>query len=201
MRLRRLPLLGRLFGRRLSGPQYRDAVDGMVRKFRQFGLLADLDQPEFLRRFEQARRRPFDPDDRSDLPWLVAADANHVWMDDTEADVGAENQVYREFLQSLAAISGGAFDPQDITERWAADTGPITVAFTLAGVRHEVHPAHVDDWMDLEILASINALLPTHRYECWGLDQVALVVCLPRDAMASLVRSDLLPAECRCSWK
>ena len=123
-------------------------------------------------------------------------DTRHVWMDDTEADVCAENQVYCEFLRALAAISRGTFDPQDIAEVWATDEGPITVSFTLAGARHEVRPTVNDDWMDVGVLASINSLLSTHQFACAGIDQVALVVCMPRDALQALKSSDLLPLEC-----
>lgn len=196
--LRRLPLLGRLFGPRLSGPAYYHAVDELVERFRQFGLLAGLQPHDLLQRFQQEWRRPFDPSNRFDRPWLVAMDARHVWMDDTEADVCAENQVYAEFLRALAAISTGSFDPQSIAEVWDSDEGPINVSFTLAGARHAVHPAYSDDWMDLDILASINTLLSTHQFACWGMDQTAIVVCLPRDALEAFKSSELLPLEWLC---
>ena len=114
------------------------------------------------------------------------------------ADVCAENQVYAEFLRALAAISSGSFDPQNIAEVWNSDEGPITVAFTLAGARHDVHPAYSNDWMDLDILAPINTLLSTHQFACWGMDQTAIVVCLPRDALKAFKSSELLPLEWLC---
>jgi hypothetical protein len=125
-------------------------------------------------------------------------DAAHVWMDDTEADVCADNQVYSRFLRALAAISAGSFDPQGIAEVWDSDEGPIAVSFTLAGTRHELHPAYKDDWMDLTILETINTQLSTHQFACWGIDQLALVVCLPRDALMAFKSSELLPPDCLC---
>lgn len=102
--LRRMPLFGRLFGPGLSGPAHAAAVHALVERCRQFGLLVDLEPRDLARRFAEQRQRPFDPGSRDDLPWWLAMDAKHVWMDDTEADVCAENQVYSEFLREWLCV-------------------------------------------------------------------------------------------------
>lgn len=194
--LRRIPLLGRWFGPKLSGPAQRDAVVALVARFQRYGFFVGSDPDDLLRRFQRDWRRPFDPADESHRPWFLALDDRHVWMDDTEADVGAGNQVYCEFLRAMAAISRGSFDPRDIAEVWDSATGPITVSFTLAGSHQQVQPACRDDWLDVDILAAINRMLATHQFACWGIDQMALVVCLPRDLVAAFQNEGLLPAEC-----
>jgi len=121
--LRRLPLFGRLFGPKRAGPEHRAAVDELIERFRRFGLLTELKTEQFLQEFTREWRRPFDPGGRWDRAVLAHTDAKHVWMNDVEADVCAENRVYCEFLRSLATISEGTFDPQGIEESWQTDSG------------------------------------------------------------------------------
>lgn len=122
---------------------------------------------------------------------LLRADATRVWWEDTEADVCATNQVYVETLRAWAGISRGAFSPQDVTETWESDEGPITVRFTLDGVERTLHPECLDDWLDLEILVPLNDWLrhTGYAFELYeAFDQTAFIVVLTPDEKARLER-------------
>jgi hypothetical protein len=114
---------------------------------------------------------------------LAIAQQDHarVWWQDLEADVAPENEVYVQTLAAWSEISGGAFDPGDITETWAGSKGPVTVRFSLADGVHELHPAYLEDWIDPGILAPIDALIasPGRRFELYkAFDQTAFVIAL-----------------------
>lgn len=114
---------------------------------------------------------------------LAVAQQDHarVWWQDLEADVAPENEVYVQTLAAWSEISGGAFDPGDITETWAGSKGPVTVRFSLADGVHELHPAYLEDWIDPGILAPIDALIASsgRRFELYkAFDQTAFVIAL-----------------------
>jgi hypothetical protein len=121
---------------------------------------------------------------------LVAErDSDRVWWHDLEADVVDENQVYVSTLGDWAAISVGAFKPSEITETWASDSGPVTVAFSLGGEAHELHPQYLEDWIDPTILGSINELIAKsgRRLEIVkAFDQTAFVMALTKAERAGL---------------
>ena len=129
------------------------------------------------------------PDDPY-LELLVAEqDPSRVWWSDLEADVSDGNGVYVATLQEWAAISSGAFAPSEIEETWASEVGPVTVAFELAGTRHELHPTYLEDWIDPMIATSINELIArsARRFEfVEAFDQTAFVVALTADEKAAL---------------
>lgn len=114
---------------------------------------------------------------------LAVAQQDHarVWWQDLEADVAPENEVYVQTLAAWSEISGGVFDPGDITERWGGPAGPITIGFRLADGTHELHPAYLEDWIDPGILAPIDALIASsgRRYDLYkAFDQTAFVIAL-----------------------
>lgn len=114
---------------------------------------------------------------------LAVAQQDHarVWWQDLEADVAPGNEVYVQTLAAWSEISGGVFDPGDITESWAGPTGPVTIRFRLADGTHELHPAYLEDWIDPGILAQIDALIAGsgRRFELYkGFDQTAFVIVL-----------------------
>ncbi len=82
---------------------------------------------------ESASGSPADAGDRMLDLMVAATDANRVWWNDLEADVGPDNAVYEETLGEWAAISKGAFAPTGIKESWGADTGPVSVTYQLDG--------------------------------------------------------------------
>ncbi|WP_139490455.1 hypothetical protein [Brevibacillus dissolubilis] len=115
----------------------------------------------------------------TDLDMLVL-DEVRVWTDDLEADVGPGEQVYVSTLYRWAEISQGEFHPTEIIETWDGEEGPITIEFTLHGVRHTITPKYLEDWMDIETLIdSVNALITdTGRQFVWHSDGQAAVVLL-----------------------
>ncbi|HEY0443720.1 MAG TPA: hypothetical protein VGC90_05830 [Candidatus Limnocylindrales bacterium] len=135
-----------------------------------------------------AAPRPTDP--MTELTTAAADDA-HVWWRDLEADVDESNKVYEGAVEEWAAISRGAFAPTAIEERWASPTGPVTVAFTLNGTRHELHPAYLEDWIDPTILEPINALIASsgRQFEAYrAFDQTLFVVALTTAEKRALER-------------
>jgi hypothetical protein len=62
-------------------------------------------------------------------------------------------------IEQLEGIGAGAFEPAGVSETWAAEEGPITVAFDLGGAHHELQPAYLEDWIDPGILVGVNALI------------------------------------------
>jgi hypothetical protein len=99
---------------------------------------------------------------------LLRYDTSRVWSEDMEADVCAGNDVYVWVLREWARISRGCFRPEDITETWETDEGPITVTFAIDGVRCTWHPAFDGDWIDPHLLEWVNEVIaPTGcEFEC-----------------------------------
>jgi hypothetical protein len=160
-----------------SGPEE------VIRFYQQLGFFTGANPAGVVHRYtEEHGHSP-----RADKPWddvfLLAYSEGDVWADDPEADVCAENQVYTEVLSEWAHISRGAFAPADITEHWESDAGPVTLSFRLGGQPASVSPSYQDDWIDLEVLQQINALIaPSGRqFECAGDGNFALVLCLTPD--------------------
>jgi hypothetical protein len=112
---------------------------------------------------------------------VAEQDASRVLWIDLEADVVGGNEVYVAILEQLEAIALGAFEPTGVTETWAAEEGPITVAFDLGGSHHELRPAYLEDWIDPGILVGINARIEGsgRRFELYrAFDQTALMLAL-----------------------
>jgi hypothetical protein len=121
------------------------------------------------------------PDDPIRDLAVAEQDAARVLWIDLEADVVGGNDVYVSTLEQLDGISLGAFEPAGISETWAAEEGPITVAFELGDGRHELQPAYLEDWIDPGILVGINALITDagRRFELYrAFDQSAVVLAL-----------------------
>jgi O-acetyl-ADP-ribose deacetylase (regulator of RNase III) len=138
-------------------------AEEVVRYYREMGFLGDGDLAEctsrLLTRFEEDHGTPFNPADPWNDVWLLSYDEQRVWTGDPECDVCAENEVYTEVLAEWAKISDGVFSPTEIEEVWEDEEGPISVHFTLDGQRRTLHPTWDNDWLDLDILASINRII------------------------------------------
>lgn len=119
------------------------------------------------------------------LDWRVAAyDEARVWWEDTEADVLAGNDAYRQVIPAWAAVSRGAFAPEEVTEVWETPQGPVRVEVSLAGRRHTLSPRVVDDYYDLGVVTQINDLLElgSPRFAVVEqFDQTAVVLALTDD--------------------
>ena len=113
--------------------------------------------------------------------FIAELDEDRVWWADLEADVADGNDIYVDVVQALADISTGAFAPTAIEERWASGSGPVTIAFGLAGAAHEITPAYLEDWIDPGIIVAINELIAESgdRFELYkAFDQTAMVLAL-----------------------
>ena len=149
-----------------------------VRFFRGLGFLgsfAGLSDEELARRFcsdvghESMWKNG--PPKLADLH-LLASDESRVWWGDPEADVCTENEVYRRVLPEWGRISRGTFSPQDVTEAWGSERGPITVEFTHSNARHALHPRYLDDYIDTGILGDINHLIAGSGFRYWVYNDV-----------------------------
>lgn len=123
--------------------------------------------------------------------FILKADADRVWWQDTEADVCGENKVYEQVLPEWGRISGGSFTPSDITEVWEDEEGPVTVEFAQDRRRHLVEPEYVEDYIDMGIITEINELIgpSERRFELADTgDQTAFLICLSSDEKTRLIR-------------
>ena len=112
---------------------------------------------------------------------VLEPDEKRLWISELECDVMPENQVYADAVKRLGEISRGVFNPTDITETWESDNGPITVEFTLNGVRHSFQPPYRNDWMDTAFIVTIRHLFRGTGYELaiHAGDPVAAAVLTP----------------------
>jgi hypothetical protein len=124
---------------------------------------------------------------------LLAYDRARTWWQDLEADVLPGNDEYVRVLNEWAAISGGAFHPHRVTERWAAPAGPVTVDVETGGRRWQLRPAVRDDWLDLDVLGGLNMVLAETRSARRFVtlspgDQTALVTAVTPDERERIER-------------
>ena len=154
--------------------------DDVVRFYQELGFFAGIDPASVVQRYAHDYGRPPTANNPWDDVFLLAYAEGEVWADDPEADVCAENEVYSEVLAQWARISHGAFTPTEVTEHWESESGPITLTFNLGSRTSSVSPSYQDDWIDLEVLRQINAIIgPSGRqFECAVDGNFVLVLCL-----------------------
>lgn len=104
-------------------------------------------------------------------------------------------KVYAETLAEWAKISDGAFAPTDLSEEWAGEEGPVSVSFRLGAECHTLHPQYRRDYLDLDILKAINALIvPSGRQFAYASDvNFAVVLCLTAAERERIVATRALP--------
>ena len=134
--------------------------------------------------------RPWDDMQRADMI-VLAVDKTRVWAGDpVRVYRGAD--AYVETLHEWAAISRGALAPEDITETWRSDDGPVEITFTLGGARHLlVHLDGHDDYLNMGIIREINRLIEPSGYRFTIADASGLsqqVIVLTSDEQAQLER-------------
>lgn len=120
---------------------------------------------------------------------IAAQDHTRVWWRDLEADVVKGGDVYAQTIAEWSEISKGAFRPTDITETWASESGPVTVAFRLDGSTKTLSPGYFEDWIDPGILAAIDGMIAEsgRRFELYkAFDQTAFVIALTTDERHAL---------------
>jgi hypothetical protein len=155
---------------------------------RDIGLFADKDgmsDQELAEELEAALTEEWGeriPEDEPLLELFVAAlDRTRAWWGDLEADVADGNDVYASTLAEWAAISVGAFQPDQIEETWESDAGPVVVRFTLNDEDVELTPEYLEDWIDPRIISSINErIAPSGRQFTLvkAFDQTAFLLAL-----------------------
>lgn len=169
-----------------------------VRYFRDMGFfsryakLSDDRIASKLRDFQmKGWETELDPEDELVDLSVVRADTKRVWWEDTQADVGAGNNVYVRTLKEWAGISRGAFQPTRIRENWQTERGPIWVHFSWNDAQQRIQPAYRHDYLDINILRDINSLVGAsgYRFEVYEqFDESAFVVALTRTEKEKLER-------------
>jgi hypothetical protein len=95
---------------------------------------------------------------------LLLGDRRRVWWRDLEG-VFAGEDAYVTTLTEWAAISRGAFAPEELVERWHGEDGPADIEFVLGGRRHRVaHPNVRDDFLNIRVISEINRLIGDSGY-------------------------------------
>lgn len=123
--------------------------------------------------------------------YLLKWDSERVWWHDIESDVCQGNEMYSAAIENWSDISGDIFLPEDISETWESDTGPVWIDFTLNGIHHRIQPCYLDDYIDLNILNQINQLISEtgYRFEaCNTGSQEAFVALLSSKEKLKLER-------------
>jgi hypothetical protein len=122
---------------------------------------------------------------------LLLGDRSRVWWRDLEG-VFAGEDFYVASISEWSAISRGAFEPTQITERWHSDDGPADIEFVLGGERRVVtHPNRRDDFLNIAIISDLNRLISDSGYRfavCDNLGMPNWVVALTREEEGSLRR-------------
>ena len=177
-------------------------VDRMLeaaRYYRNFGFFEQdwaLSSQEFDNKFLALynKKTDWDPFDSSkhydpyaEL-YLLYQDTDHVWFEDTEADVAKGKDVYVNTLKAWSQISRGAFRPSNISETWDSEEGPVTISFTLNGQKKVIHPGYVDDYIDINILKDLNDMIQGTGYEFVAVqvDQAVFVTVVKADEKLKL---------------
>jgi hypothetical protein len=172
------------------------SIGERVVALRAIGLFADrpdVSNEDIVGRVEAQLDEMYGVNAISDDPFgelvVAARDESRVWWGDLEADVDQSNQVYAQTLGEWAAISKGAFKPEDIQEMWDAARGPVTVTLTHAGQTVVLEPEYLEDWIDPRILTPINELIANsgRKFELFqAFDQTAFVMALKEDEREAL---------------
>lgn len=157
--------------------------------FAEYAALSDEQLATHLTQAAMERHGVIDPADQLADLMLLSLDEQRVWWDDTEADVCAENKVYVDTLAGWSKISRGAFKPENIRETWDHESGPIHVEFEHQGKKITLHPSFQDDYIDLNILQSINKIVADTgiQFRVHAIfDQTAFIVALTQDEKRKL---------------
>ena len=100
-------------------------------------------------------------EETDEIDWkLVVLDSDRTVYDDTEADVGAGNNVYVTYLRRLSKCSGGAFKITRVKEDWKSERGSVMVSLRLNDERRHLVLADCNDWIDPDVITGLNELLP-----------------------------------------
>lgn len=189
------PLVYRFYIQRQLGVVRQKNPLEAVGYFRKMGFFADYqDLPDealaakIQELHEKTWGTPLDPKHPLFDQYILLWDKKRVWCKPVEVAMG--NDAYVNTLKEWAAISRGAFDPQDIKETWEGPEGPIEVAFKLADQQHTIHPEFLKSSLDDVITKDIYALTQPTGYLLVKLATFApavFIVFLTKKEMMKLV--------------
>lgn len=141
-------------------PRFREWLARQVESLREFGFFEefeDLSEKQRLTRITSRLNKQFDLHSVVRAPCLIAAiDRQRAWFEDTEDERWSDGEGYVEFLGELAGISGGAFDPEEITSESEPDGKAARLHFRHKGSGHDIRVKTEDDWMDLDVIDGVN---------------------------------------------
>ena len=130
-----------------------------------FALSGELSDEDFARALVRTWEEYEGEDlteETDEIDWkLVVLDADRTVYDDTEADVGAGNNVYVSYLRRLSKCSGGAFKITNVKEDWKTQPGSVIVSLRLNDERRHLRLADCNDWIDPDVITGLNELLPS----------------------------------------
>ena len=121
--------------------------------------------------------------------FVAAQDRTRAWWGDLEADVADGNDVYASVLEEWAAVSVGAFEPEQVEETWESEAGPVKVRYTLDGEDVELAPEYLEDWIDPRIITPINERIAASGRQFTlvkAFDQTAFLLALDEGERAAL---------------
>lgn len=168
-----------------------------------FAKHASLSDDGLADELERIRREVWegdlDPDDSLAEIVLASWDKDRVWWEDAYEWLGDLETMYTDALQGWARISRGAFRPTDIVETSAGPDGPVTVEFTMDGVRYRLSPEEEGETLDVNLLGPINALIAPSGLRFVQVDSTdqtcILVAVTPAEKAALAVRGWTFPYE------
>ncbi|MBD3584096.1 hypothetical protein [Flavobacterium selenitireducens] len=137
-------------------------VEKNIAILRKCGFFADMitlsDQEVFdqlhsnrIAVYSKIFEKTYDPGMNLDEFELACLDNHKMIYIDLEADVCAENKVYKDVILMFSNISDGKFIPKNIKESWHSDSGPISVEFELDNEIINFNPKFSDDWLDQKV--------------------------------------------------
>jgi hypothetical protein len=162
-----------------------------------FAVLKEMSNEEFAEELIKLAKNEATPFKRPYWyleQWILNYDEYRVCGGDMERDVGPPmdgefDGEYVEFIEELKNISCGNFNPQEISEVWDSDEGPVSVTFKINNVTYEVNPVVDDDWLDPSIIKGINKSIANtgHKfYAVYDQGQGYWFYCLTEDEMKIL---------------
>lgn len=160
----------------------------VVAFYRELGFFPDTEPAEVIEAYLRDWGQPPRVWQAADEAILLSYSESRAWRNDTEVDVCAGSEAYTWALVGWGEVSEGAFAPEEIREHWESDSGPITLTFTAGGMRRELHPDYMNDWLDVGILEEISKWLPDRSYAVYLDGQNALVLCLTPDERERIER-------------
>jgi hypothetical protein len=150
--------------------------------FSQYSDLPDTEAAKRLNaiyRSDALRKQDLDMSGDLDNLVLLSLDEDRVWWEDAEANMIDGDNFYVAMTQTLGRISRGAFQPQQVDERWEGEE--ITVSFDCDGQSHEVKLDESLGWIDPALIDYVSRLMEPAGYKLEALctaDQTIALVAL-----------------------